>query len=104
MDFVDVALTPSLDGQSLTLELHSARGGEAEFAVQVWSLLLPGDGARPRPAPAVVLMTKTSDEHLSYRIPAIDTAECNRLGLVITRIDAKERSDPEGAYTVVLHP
>jgi len=104
IDFVDVALDPSLDGQSLTLEFHSAREGEAEFAVQIWSLMLPRDGSRPRPASPVVLMTKNSDEHLAYVIPAINTAECNRLGLVITRIDAKESLDPEGAYTVVLHP
>jgi hypothetical protein len=104
MDFVDVALDPSLDGQSLTLEFHSARGGEAEFAVQVWNLMLPGDGSRPRPASAETLMTKHSDGHLSHVIPAINTTECNRLGLVITRTDARESLDPEGAYTVVLHP
>jgi hypothetical protein len=104
MDFVDVALAPSLDRQSLTLEFHSARGGEAEFAAQVWSLMAPGDGSRPRPASPVVLMTKNSDGHLSHVIPAINTAECNRLGLVITRTDAQESLDPEGAYTVVLHP
>ena len=104
MDFVEVALAPSLGGQSLTLEFHSARGGEAEFAVQVWSLMVPRDGARPRPASAVVLSTTDSDGHLSHVIPAINTAECNRLGLVITRIDAQESLDPEGAYTVVLHP
>jgi hypothetical protein len=104
MDFVEVALHPSLGGQSLTLEFYSARGGEAEFAAQVWSLMAPGDGSRPRPASPVVLMTKNSDGHLAYVIPAINTAECNRLGLVITRIDAKENLDPEGAYTVLLHP
>jgi hypothetical protein len=104
MDFVDVALDPSLDGQSLNLEFHSARGGEAEFVVQVWSLMLPGDGSRPRPASAEILTAKNSDGHLFYVIPAINTAECNRLGLAITRIDAKESLDPDGAYTVVLHP
>jgi hypothetical protein len=103
-DLVDVALDPSLDGQSLTLEFHSARGGEAEFVVRVWRLMLPGDGSRPRPASAEILMAKNPDGHLFYVLPAINTAECNRLGLAITRIDAKESLDPEGAYTVVLHP
>jgi hypothetical protein len=41
---------------------------------------------------------------LLYLIPAIDTAEYNRLGFIITRIDANESSDPIGAYTIVLHP
>jgi hypothetical protein len=104
MDFVDVALDPSLDGRSLTLEFHSARGGEAEYSVQVWNLMLPGDGSRPQPASPEILMTRNSDGHLCYVIPAINTAECNRLGLVINRIDAKESSDPEGAYTIGLTP
>jgi hypothetical protein len=30
--------------------------------------------------------------------------EYNRLGLIITRVDAKERLDPTGAYTIALHP
>jgi hypothetical protein len=104
IDLVDVTLDPSLGGQSLTLEFHGAREGEAAFAVQVWNLLLPGDGSRPRPASAETLMTKHPDGHLFYAIPAINTAKCNGLGLAITRIDARESSDPEGAYTVVLHP
>jgi hypothetical protein len=104
IDFVDVALDPSLDGQSLTLEFHSAREGEAEFAVQVWSLMLPGDGSRPRPTSAEILIAENLDGRLSYVISAINTAECNRLGLVITRTDAQESLDPEGSYTVVLHP
>jgi hypothetical protein len=95
MDFVEVALNPSLGGQSLSLEFHGTRGGEPEFAVQVWSLMVPGDGSRPQPASPVVLMTRHSDGHLAYVIPAINTAECNRLGLAITRIGAKESLDPQ---------
>jgi hypothetical protein len=39
-----------------------------------------------------------------YVVPEIDTAEYNRLGLIITRVDASESSDPVGAYTLVLRP
>ena len=39
----------------------------------------------------------------SYRLPAIDTTEFNRLGLLITGTDAGEGSEPEGAYTIVLY-
>ena len=41
---------------------------------------------------------------LFYAIPAINTAATDRLGLIITRTDAWESSDPIGAYTIVLHP
>jgi hypothetical protein len=103
IDLVDVALDPSLDGQSLTLEFHSAREGEAEFAVQIWRLVVPADGSRPRPT-SEILIAENSDGHLFHVIPTINTAECNRMGLVITRTDAQESLDPEGTYTVVLQP
>jgi hypothetical protein len=49
------------------------------------------------------LTSANADGHLVTRIPAIDTAAANRLGLIITRVDANESSDPVGAYTVLLH-
>ena len=36
-------------------------------------------------------------------IPAIDRTATDRLGLIITRTDARESSDPVGEYTIVLH-
>lgn len=44
-----------------------------------------------------------ADGHLVYVIPVVNTTEYNRLGLIITRFDAKESSDPIGEYTIVLH-
>jgi hypothetical protein len=37
-----------------------------------------------------------------YVILAIDVTTYNRLGLIITRVDAKENSDPVGEYTILL--
>jgi hypothetical protein len=108
MDFVDVVLDPAADGQPLTLEFYPAPGADGEFNVQLWKLIDPGEGARPRPVPthttaAEILTRANSDGHLSYTIPAIDTSAYNRLGLIITRFDAQESSDPIGEYTIVLH-
>jgi hypothetical protein len=112
MDFVDVVLDPAADGQPLTIEFRPAPGGDAQFNVQLWKLIGvgggEGGGARPRPVPTQttapqVLAGKNADGHLSYVIPAIDTSAYNRLGLVITRFDADESSDPIGEYTIVLH-
>lgn len=108
MDFVDVILDPAADGQPLTLEIHGAPGADAEFHVQLWKLMGAGEGMRPRRVPTQtmapeVLMTANGDGHLVYTIPAIDTTAYNRLGLIITRVDAKEGLDPIGAYTIVLH-
>ena len=107
MDFVDVVLDPATDGQPLTLEFYGAPGADAEFRLQLWRLLDPGDGTRLRRVPAQtmapdVLTSADADGHLVTVIPAIDTAAYNRLGLIITRVDARESSDPVGAYTIVL--
>ena len=107
MDFVDVILDPVADGQPLTIEFYSAKGADAEFNVQLWQLIDPGGGARPQRVPthtttAEVLTGTNADGHLSYVIPAIDTSAYNRLGLIITRPDAHESSDPVGEYTIIL--
>jgi hypothetical protein len=109
MDFVDVIWDPAADGQPVTLEFHGAQGADAEFNVQIWQLMDPEVGTRPRrigaaAIPSVVPGRVNPDGRLVHTISAIDTAATNRLGLVITRIDARETSDPVGAYTVVLHP
>jgi hypothetical protein len=109
MDFVEVILDPAAEGQSLTLELYGAPGADAEFDVRLWKLLDPGGGARPQriPTPTIApesLTRVNADGRQFYVIPAIDTSVYNRLGLIITRLDAKESSDPIGKYTVVLHP
>ena len=107
MDFVNVILDPAADGQPLTLNFYPAPGADAEFNVQLWKLMDSGEGARPRrvPSQAVpeVLTETNADEYLSYSIPEIDTTAYNRLGLIITRVDAKESSDPIGEYTIVLY-
>ena len=108
IDLVDVALDPSLDGQPLVIEFYGAAGTESEFTVQVWYLMDLKDGAQPRPVatqavPSAVRTKANQDGHTSLVISQIDTAKYDRLGLVITRIDANESLDPSGRYTVTLH-
>jgi hypothetical protein len=108
MDFVDVILDATVDGQPLTLEFYGAPGSAAEFNVQLWKLADSGGGARPRRVGPDITTAETltrvnSDGHLIFVIPEIDTTAYNRLGLVITRLDAKEALDPVGEYTIVLH-
>ena len=107
IDLVDVVLDPTANGQALTIELYGAPGADAEFHVQLWKLMDAGGGLRPQRVPAQTtapeaLRRADGDGHLIYTIPAIDTAAYNRLGLIITRVDARESSDPVGAYTIVL--
>jgi hypothetical protein len=107
VDFVDVLLDPAADGRPLTLSLRAASGTAAEFSVQVWELRDPGEGQRPQPAPTLVagptpLETVEPGGELAYVTASIDTKESNRLGLIITRVDARERLDPIGGYTLFI--
>ena len=107
IDFVDVILDPAADGQPLTIEFHDAPGADAQFNVQLWQLIDPGEDARPQRVPTQITSTEiltraNSDGHLFYIIPEVNTTAYNRLGLIITRLDAEEISDPVGEYAIVL--
>jgi hypothetical protein len=108
IDLVDVALAPGLNGQPLAIDFQGATGAEAHFAVQVLYLMDGKDGLKPRlvatqSIPPAVSTAQNAEAHTSLVIARIDTAEYDRLSLVITRIDAEEGLDPSGTYTVTLH-
>jgi hypothetical protein len=106
MDFIDVVLDPAVDGQPLVLELYGAPGADAEFVVQLWKLMGSGQGAKPRRVPSQMtapeVLRANGNGHFNYVIPAVDMKAYNRLGLIITRVDANESLDPVGAYTITL--
>jgi hypothetical protein len=107
IDLIDVHLDQTVDGQPLTLEFYVPPGSGVEFDVQLWRLVDPSEGTVPRSAPTETtavgaLIRMTSAKHLFYVIPAIRTTAYNKLGLIITRLDAQEASDPIGEYTIVL--
>jgi len=108
IDLVDVALNPSLNGRPLVIEFHGATGAVSDFMVQVLYLMDGKDGSKPRlvaaqSIPPAVPTPENPDTHTSLIIPKVNMTEYDRLGLVITRIDAKESLDPSGAYTIALH-
>ena len=109
IDFVEVALDPTTQGQPLTVEFSVPPQGEAEFRVAIWKLkdadTSEASTERPIPITASEPLTRTaSDGHLLHKIPAIDTGEANRLGLIITRVDNDEELDATGTYTIGLQP
>jgi hypothetical protein len=109
MDFVDVVLDPTANGEPLTLKVHAAPGAKAEFNVQLWKLMDSGGDGKPLrvtgPSSGAEMATRTNfDGQLVFEIPSIDVSEYNRLALIITRLDAQESVDPFGAYTIVLKP
>ena len=102
-------LDAAVDGQSLILEFCGAPEADAAFAVELWRLIDPGSGTRPRRISTQVaapekLTNADAEGHLRYVIPEIDLTKSNRIGLVITRVDACEADDPVGEYTIRLTP
>ena len=100
-------LDSATDGQPLTLEFYRAPTSDAEFSVQLWQLRGSGEGTKPRRVSPEVVAAEIHPRadpngRLTFVIPAIRTAACDRLGLIITRLDAEEASDPLGEYAVEL--
>jgi hypothetical protein len=102
MDLVEVTLDEAAKGEPLTIELYGAPGSDATFHVQL--VQLAGQSVAAQLAAPRAEAWTGPDGQSVHAIPEIDTAEHNRLGLIITRVDASESSDPNGAYTLVLHP
>ena len=102
MDFLEVRLDPSVQGQALTLYFQG-QGSQARFNVQIW-MLGPGY-AEPR---AVTSRPETlpQNPHGSYShfVPQVDTTAANRLALIVTRLDPHETADPLGSYTITAKP
>ena len=100
MDFVEVSLNPVVHNQPVVITFRGA-GAAAQFNVQIWRLG-PG-GAKPRAVaqyPEIVPQNQ-GDAHV-YVISQLDTMTCDRLAMIITRVDADETIDPAGNYHITL--
>jgi hypothetical protein len=113
MDFIEVNLR-DLHDQPIRLVIQSQG---ARFSVQVWALR--GAGANPEditqvwteqsggtkpyaltPQPAFTLRSKGDlDAEVVLRR---DTAQCDRVALIVTRLDADEGLDAAGDYVITL--
>lgn len=111
-DLVEVHLDPSLRGQSLTVTLESEG---ARFGFQVWEVNgdkadreaarlganLDDVGGRPRALTAQPVGVQAGQVGIhSLTISRLEPAECDRLALIITRLDADEHLDPVGRYQI----
>jgi hypothetical protein len=100
MDFIELNLDPSVQGQPLTVRFQG-EGEVARFSVQVWQL---GSGEKkPRaltPQPETV--AKNQGAAHAYVIPRLDMMMCDRLALIITRLDPDETTDGVGAYSITI--
>jgi hypothetical protein len=93
----------------LSIEFSGDPQDVAEFGLEIWGLIDDGipyrvQTALARVVPSVHFPAIVIGSRVRFDIPEIDIGEANRLGLIITRLDSEEDSDPVGAYSIVLQP
>ncbi len=106
-DLIEVPLDPSLRGQPLTITFHSQG---ARFSVQAWKLkrqVAQGKATVRSVTPQPEALSGDCNSECRYTIPALDPAQADRRGeyslaLIIVRLDLNEKSDPVGAYQVIV--
>jgi hypothetical protein len=108
IDFVELVLSPELNGQPLTLEFYGTSGSAAKFDLQILLLKDIQNNGKSRP---ITPQTTSIGEAVSsnnngswaYTLPTIDTNVYDRIGLIITRLDNQESLDPLGEYHLIAH-
>ena len=108
IDFVELVLSPELNGQPLTLEFYGTSGAAAKFHLQIMLLKDIQNNGNSRP---ITPQTTSIGEAVSmntngswvYALPTIDTNVYDRIGLIITRLDNLESLDPLGEYHLIAH-
>ena len=95
MDFVEVKLDHSLEGQPLAIRFQG-QGTTARFDVQIW-LLGPGY-ARPRALTSRPETVPQQDDGAHVYVIPQAAPQFDRLALIITRLDPNETTDPVGEY------
>jgi len=98
MDFIEIDLDENILQQSLMLIVEGV-SEVAQFSVQLWKV----DQIHPKPyavtAVPDVIPSRPNGIH-ELVLTDLDTTNYDRLALIITRLDAQELDDPNGAYTV----
>lgn len=99
-DFIEVKLPRGVHGQPLNIVIKS-ESDVARFSVQVWQLG-PGYADPTALTAAPEILPSQPDGTHTYSIAQIDTLAYNRLGVIITRVDAAEVVEPFGQYRLTM--
>lgn len=100
IDLLEIKLTPDTSGQPLALEFYGRPGAEARFAVQIWKVGPTGSIAGALPVAQV--FSQGEEPTIVHLAGEGELTEHDRLDLTITRLDAQEGADGQGAYNIRL--
>jgi len=100
MDFVEVSLDPSVNGQPVTIKVQG-EGETARFDVQIWKL--GRWGAKPCAITSYpeTIPQDSGGTHV-VAIPQLETTAWDRLAIIVVRLDAGETVEPAGNYRITL--
>lgn len=99
MDFIEIGLDTAPGGDGVRIEFSPATASAARFHVEVWQL---GDEAGRQQKIAEVSGEADPEGTVIFSAPAHELANASRLAVIVTRLDADEKVDPLGAYTLNL--
>jgi hypothetical protein len=101
IDLIDVLVEPPQDG---TLVIEISHPPLGELHLQVVPLEITAEGSRPTLASDPQIAGASNTEgRLRYPVERAVLGDTNRLGLVITRLDAGEQAWNQGDYILRLH-
>jgi hypothetical protein len=106
MDFIELSLYHTVNGQPLVLTFRDSHAGldaaaDVHLDVRVWkvgSRRGKRHPATPRPEP----VPQSRSGVRVYRIASLDTTTYDSLVIIITRLDANEAMDPVGDYHITV--
>jgi PKD repeat protein len=104
IDFLEAPLDSSVNGEVVEVLLESDPQSAARFDLQVWPLKDTGAAQPASAAEPVLVARRTVEGELLHFTWPITTALSDRLGLIVTRVDADEVDDPNGVYTITIRP
>ena len=105
IDLIELALDPSLKGETLKLEFDSLAEPQLEFHVELWKTIADQDNNEPEYVYSIIekpVSVATENGSLVVEIPTASSVDFNGLGLIITRIDPHEKTESTGAYSIKL--
>ena len=105
IDLIELELDPSVKGETLQLEFDSLAEPHLEFHVELWKTKVNHESNEPEhgsPIPDKPVSVATENGSLVIEMPTVNSADFNGLGLIITRIDPHEKTEPTGAYSIKL--
>jgi len=105
MDFVELELGSVTNGKSLEISIAKSLASKAEFSVEVMMIKRLKDASSMDGKPVLIRekpAANLGNGHFAFDVGNINLNDFDCIGLIITRMDANEKIDNNGSYTIQI--